>query len=36
MTTNQEQTPDKGLLMIGAGAGVIVVLVLIATFFGMI
>lgn len=36
MTTDQDQTPDKGLLMVGAAAGVIVLLVLIATFFGMI
>lgn len=36
MTTDQDQSPDKGLLMIGGVAGVIVLLVLVATFFGVV
>ncbi len=32
----QQENPDKGLLMIGAVAGGILLLVLLATFFGAI
>ncbi len=32
----QQGDPDKGLLMIGAVAGVIVFVVVLATFFGVI
>jgi hypothetical protein len=32
----EQDNPDKGLLMVGAIAGAVVVLVLIATFFGAI
>ncbi len=32
----QQESPDKGLLMIGAVAGGIMLLVLLATFFGVI
>ena len=32
----QQSDPDKGLLMVGAIAGAIVFLVLIAVFFGLI
>jgi hypothetical protein len=32
----QQDNPDKGLLMIGAVAGCIMLLVLLATFFGVI
>ncbi len=32
----QQENPDKGLLMIGAVAGGIMLLVLLATFFGAI
>ena len=33
---SQQENPDKGLLMIGAVAGGIVFLVVLATFFGVI
>ncbi len=32
----QQDTPDKGLLIIGAVAGGVMLLVLLATFFGAI
>ena len=32
----QQEGPEKGLLMVGAVAGVIMVLVLLATFFDVI